>query len=102
MSYSGTTLSEKTGLMTRVFSAFGADISFLGGTGATGQTAPTLGKSCRGIRADGAGVLQLTGIDGVLVPLDVTAAGGSIAIDCAYDGVTAAGTTFVGQLVVVW
>lgn len=102
MAYAGTTLSLQTGLMTRVFTAFGADVSFTTGTGATGQTAGTLGRSCREIVAVGAGILQLVGEDGVLVPLDVTAAGGNIRLTCAFTGVESTGTTFAGLLIVIW
>ena len=102
MARSNTAQSTETGYATRVFTAFGADINFTAVLWAA-PFATLIGQNgCRAIRADGAGILQMVGDDGVAVPIDVTAAGGSIAIDCSFTGVLAAGTTFVGQLVVVW
>jgi hypothetical protein len=102
MSRSGTANSDSTGFATRVFTAFGADIDFLAGNGFVGETAQLTGRSCRGILAVGAGILQMIGDDAVLVPIDVGALGGSFSNDCSYRGVESTGTTFAGTLVVTW
>jgi hypothetical protein len=101
----GTPNNLGPGLVTKLFTAFGADIDFSTVSGAfTGLASQVRFQLPREIVVSGAGILQLRGLDAAdeLLPLNIDNFQGLLRLTCTFKAIETTGTTFVGSVLVIW